>query len=276
MFKLSLLNSEIKYIANSISHKVPAYTYPQIPDVLAWQADMLSRLQQWSVSTPRLNTVQFTMCEIRYHEIVMLLLRPSPAIPSPTQQNLELCHNSAIVVLESYNQLYRVDNLALSWQILHSVFLATITLLYCIWMVPDVAARTSISTLMQNVKNVSMILSALAEHFVEAKKGRDLLDELSTATIEWLLKRKENTLDQPSTTLPTSISSVMGSYMPREGDQNVSRVATEGVTEDITTGGHLNAEHVWDPFFGLSDETMFPFDMESLMQGVFNDFQTVA
>ena len=276
MFKLSLLNSEIKYIANSISHKTPAYTYPKIPDILAWQSGILTRLQQWATTIPRLNDIQFKTSEIKCHEIIMLLLRPSPAIPSPSQESLKLCHESTIAVLQRYGQLYREENLLLSWQTLHSVFLTTITMLYCIWKVPGIAASITVSALIRDVKSATMILSALAEHFSEARRGRDLIDELSSATIEWMMCRNENTLVQVSnmnSSLVSNLSSTVGHFVQREVVESAQALQNQ-LDLAISTSDCLNIDDGnWDLFFGIPDEMMFSVETENLLQDVFGDFQ---
>ena len=278
MFKLSLLNSEIKYIANSISHKTPAYTYPKIPDILAWQSGILTRLQQWATTIPRLNDIQFKTSEIKCHEIIMLLLRPSPAIPSPSQESLKLCHESTIAVLQRYGQLYREENLLLSWQTLHSVFLTTITMLYCIWKVPGIAASITVSALIRDVKSATMILSALAEHFSEARRGRDLIDDLSSATIDWMIANanSQGTSGQTLTSgslLTSNLSTAVHHFVEREGVQNVNLAQAQLDPEERVPTEALNMYNGnWDPFLGISDDMIFPFEMDSLVQGICSDF----
>ncbi|CAG7559245.1 unnamed protein product [Fusarium equiseti] len=98
LFKAAKLNSEIKYIAQSIVRDSPRYAYPRVIDINDWQTTMLNNLDEWSTQIPLQNDastlyLQIT-CKIRYHNLRMLLLRPSPAIPKPTTEALVHCHKS--------------------------------------------------------------------------------------------------------------------------------------------------------------------------------------
>ncbi|KAH7346719.1 fungal-specific transcription factor domain-containing protein [Rhexocercosporidium sp. MPI-PUGE-AT-0058] len=289
LFKLSQLNSEIKYIANSISRKTPAYSYPQIPDILQWQADVLGRLQQWATEIPQLNQTQTKLSEIKYHEVVMLLLRPSPAIPNPSHESLHTCHQSSIAVIRTFDQLYRGDLLVFNWQTLHSIFLATVTMLYCTWSVPSVTRNTSAETLMMDLKISSNVLSALAEHFVDVSRGRDILDELSSVTVRWMMdsqnqmhgKKAPNALASQSTVTPNEISAsrTVGAESGHENGGPPSAIEADtppGNESSLPTqlfDDFLNSEP-WESLFGRPDDSELPlFQIDTIMQNVFNDFQ---
>jgi len=193
LFKLAQINSEIKYILHSISHKAPPHSYPNIPDFLTWQADVLARLSTWAGGIPQLTGDRIYMtklCEIKYHSLKTLLLGPSPAIPNPSIASLRSCYDSAIAGIRLYDQLYKQDLLVYSWVTVHSIFLSTITMLHCIWTVPDIAANIQIDNLVADLKAGSNVLSATGEHWSEAKRSRDVLDELSSATVKWVLESK--------------------------------------------------------------------------------------
>jgi hypothetical protein len=282
LFKLSQLISEIKYIANSISHKTPPHTYPQIPDVLQWQQDMLARLQQWLDIIPQFTPTQLLLSEIRYHEALMLLLRPSPAIPNPSQGSLELCYRSAISVIRNFNQLYRGDNLTFTWQTLHSIFLAMITMLYCIWTIPSIMKETAVEILMADTKTASSVLSALAEHFADAKYGRDMLDELSMVTVQWIvdMKIQGNHAFDSSTNLTNSTStsnfhSAVRNLMAYGSAGTVTNNSSFNKT--VSSPGQNLEDAVdsesWEALFGMQDESNLHFPIDSFMERIFNDVQ---
>ena len=190
-FRLAQLNSEIKYVLHSISHEPPPHAYPAIPDIYQWQQGIIERLQQWSRQIPQYDAGQehvIKLAEVKYHGIMMLLLRPSPRLPNPSQDSLKLCYHSAVKSIRLYHELYISDRLAYSWITVHSMFLSIITLLYCIWIVPDIANETKVDTLMADLKAGSNVLSATGEHWPEARRSRDVLDELSSATIRWVME----------------------------------------------------------------------------------------
>ncbi|OBT67974.1 hypothetical protein VE03_01480 [Pseudogymnoascus sp. 23342-1-I1] len=193
LFKLAQLNSEIKYILHSISAEAPPYTYPNIPNVLQWQSDITLRLKAWLDQIPQFTGDQIYMtylCQIKYHGIMMLLMRPSPAIPSPSVVSLRSCYESAVASIRLYDQLYKGDLLVYSWVTVHSLFLSTITMLHCIWTVPEVTAEIKLDVLMADLKAGSNVLSATGEHWLEAKRSRDVLDELSGTTVRWIIESR--------------------------------------------------------------------------------------
>ncbi|KAH7162139.1 fungal-specific transcription factor domain-containing protein [Dactylonectria estremocensis] len=197
LFRAAKLNSEIKYVANSINRSAPSYAYPAVIDINNWQASMLSQLDQWaekipgSASEPSEQYLRMT-CQMRYHGLRMLLLRPNPAIPKPSAEALTQCHRSACESLRLFDTLYRTNLLVHSWITFHSLVLSTITMLFCIKVVPEIARRTEIEVLMGDLSISLSVLSATGEHWSGAKRSRDILDRLGRSTIRWLRDLSNN------------------------------------------------------------------------------------
>jgi hypothetical protein len=190
LIRLTLLNSEAKYILHSITTDLPRYTYPQIPDLKAWQRDFHNRLQQIVAETPQLAENQIHLmeaCQLRYHELVMLLFRPSPRFRKPTKAALLECQKSAEAQLRLFRKKYDSDELPFSWASIHAICLAAITLLYSIWSEPSIAAVVRIDQLMDDLRSASNLLSAIGEYWPEARRTRANLEQLSSSTIRWLL-----------------------------------------------------------------------------------------
>ncbi|KAF4989693.1 hypothetical protein FGRMN_8962 [Fusarium graminum] len=195
LFKAAKLNSEIKYIAQSITRDSPRYAYPRVVDINDWQATMLGHLDEWASQIPSVgNSSEIylrTTCQMRYHGLRMLLLRPSPAIPKPSKEALIQCHKSACESIQLFDQLYKKNLLVHSWTTFHGLVLSTITLLYCIKVVPEIARSTEVDVLMADLSISLSVLSATGEHWSGAKRSRDILDELGKSTIRYL--RENNT-----------------------------------------------------------------------------------
>ncbi|KAI1150484.1 fungal-specific transcription factor domain-containing protein [Nemania diffusa] len=193
LFKLAKINSEIKYVANSVNPNVPNYAYPAIIDIIAWQKDALSRLDQWAADAPAArdaNDYSRAILLMRYYSVRMLLLRPSPNIPQPDQQNLQLCYSSAEESIRLLNDLYKKNLLVQNWITFHSTVLSTITMFYCILSVPSIATSLEVEEFMSNVRASLSVLSAVGEHYSGAKRSRDILDELAGPISRWLLKKR--------------------------------------------------------------------------------------
>ncbi|KAH7273089.1 fungal-specific transcription factor domain-containing protein [Fusarium solani] len=169
LFKAAKLNSEIKYVANSIIRDSPIYAYPPVIDINDWQTSMLRQLDEWASQIPVSpnDPSEFylrTTCQLRYHGLRMLLLRPSPAIPKPSSEALVQCHQSARESIKLFDSLYKKNLLVHSWVTFHALVLSTITLLYCIKVVPEIARDTEIDVLMGDLSISLSVLSATGEH----------------------------------------------------------------------------------------------------------------
>lgn len=193
LFKLAKMNSEIKYVMHSIQREVPSYAYPPVRDIFAWQRDMMSTLKNWKSTIPQDTASEDTMsklCTARYHETMVLLLRPSPAIPNPSEEMLDLCFHQAVDLLQIFGDIYRAGSLLYSRLLVHSVFLGALVLLYCIWKLPRTTAKVRVDELMSSLTMAQNILSSIGEHWSEATRARDCIDELSRVTIERLLRNR--------------------------------------------------------------------------------------
>ncbi|PTB34880.1 hypothetical protein M441DRAFT_85028 [Trichoderma asperellum CBS 433.97] len=303
LFKLAQLNSEIKYVLHSISHEVPPYAYPNIPDVLQWQKGIITRLQAWVTQIPQFTGERIYMthlCEIKYHGIMMLLLRPSPAIPKPSVLSLKSCYESAVASIRLYNQLYKRDLLVYSWVTVHSVFLSTITMLHCIWTVPEVSAQIKLEILMADLKAGSNVLSATGEHWSEAKRSRDILDELSGTTIRWIIESRARnseigtrsgicTKDVGSSNGNSSVSKAQPATLSMQQNDN-STLWNDGEGQhisfnqsqslDMNFDGQSFEPGFYNSLFGsstLTDQIDFtsPAAVNAIMHGVFTDFQPI-
>ncbi|OQV03995.1 Fungal Zn2-Cys6 binuclear cluster domain-containing protein [Cladophialophora immunda] len=188
LFKLARLNSEIKCVLYCVGRQYPPYTRPATSDIVRWKEDILNRLRKWKEEIPRhpegsersgINH----LCEIKYHELIMLVLRPNPVFQNPTQAALRECFASAMQCSKLYHELYAANTLHYSWIGVHSLFLCVITMFYCVWTPGGVADEVDVDTLMRALKSTSDILSATGEYWPEARRSRDVLDRISTATV---------------------------------------------------------------------------------------------
>ncbi|KAI0521553.1 fungal-specific transcription factor domain-containing protein [Xylaria bambusicola] len=193
LFKLAKINSEIKYVANSVNPNAPSYAYPAIIDINAWQRDVLAKLDQWAASVPaarNANDYSHAMLLLRYHSVRMLLLRPSPNIPRPDHDALRHCYSSAEESIQLHSELYKKNLLVHNWITFHSAVLSTIAMFYCILSVPSIATMLEVEDFMSNVRASLNVLSAIGEHYSGAKRSRDILDELAGPISRWLLKKR--------------------------------------------------------------------------------------
>ncbi|KAF7181197.1 hypothetical protein CNMCM7691_000326 [Aspergillus felis] len=198
IFRLALLISETKYVMHSVNRGAPAYAYSQVRDIGDWQKDMIKSLQDWQSSIPQqvgdVNGETALVCKIRYHDTMILLLRPSPGIPNPSDENLEQCFQEAIMLLQGFGDLYGTGHLLYSRLVVHSIFLGTLVMLYCIWRLPHTATKIPVDDLITKFNIAQNILSSIGEHWAEAIRARDCIHELSSVTIRRLLKSQSTVI----------------------------------------------------------------------------------
>jgi hypothetical protein len=294
LFKLARLNSEIKYVANSIVRGTPPWAYPAIIDVNDWQSGMLRRLEAWTEEIPRTDSAHVrarTLCQIHCNSLVMALLRPSPAIPKPAHDSLRRCHEAAARNISLFCQLYRDNQLVHSWDSFHVLVMSAITQMYCIKTVPSLAQATQPEVFLADMAGCLSILSASGEHWSSAKRCRDILDDLSRSLVRWL-KESGTLTDRPNvaSTAPVMTlgeNELLESHMPARGMNRMwpSGDSVPSATDFGTQHLGLSGDDTTQSFFGEEPlESFFdipwPDDQGSaetggfdfIMRSLFDDF----
>lgn len=277
LFKLAKINSEIKYVANSIVRDVPIYAYPPVPDIHAWQQSMLEQLDHWAATIPQIQPGHEYVCmlsKLRYYSIRILLLRPSPAIPRPSTGSLVECYGLAWQAIRLYDELYCQDMLVYDWIALHGILYSTITALYCIRAVPDLARRTELDDLMGNMMTSLSLISVAGERWSGAKRSRQILDDLGRSTIKWM-KSLKTTAGTVSEDEPTGITRSHLPLGPNVSDSTLPATATYfappvAPTSTMTPGLGLE-DSFWADLpqqFDFGDFT----NVDSIMHSLFEDF----
>ncbi|KAK1980165.1 fungal-specific transcription factor domain-containing protein [Colletotrichum cereale] len=257
LFRLAKLNSEVKYVANSVVRETPRYAYPAVIDINEWQHGMLLQLDEWYDGIPEVPGCEYirTICQVRCQGLRMLVLRPSPAIPNPSPESLQRCYVAARETLLLFDQLYKQNLLIHTWSTCHSTVLGTITMLYCIKMTPEITRQTSLDVLMSDFSAGLGVLAATGEHWSGAKRCRDILDDMVRATIRWIKD-------------VTNHSSAIGSHTPgRSSRIEPTHVQTRTPYDDTTGPNGTPVARL-----GLSESLSHPVTMNSTTAGVSSTF----
>ncbi|OGE54777.1 hypothetical protein PENARI_c005G06616 [Penicillium arizonense] len=279
LFKLARINSEIKYVMHSICRDAPRYAYPPVTDIHLWQKEMIVRLQSWRTEIPSASGLGAIakICETKYHEMMILILRPSPGIPEPADDMLTQCFQHAVELLRGFGELYRQEALLYSRLIVHSIFLSTLIMLHCLWRLPTVASEVQIDEVVADTSISLNILSSIGEYWTEAKRARDCIHELSGATFQRLIKMRS--LEAPSNSLTQNRSHRLSGRGQRLQNTNEAGLLPPAPCPDMASENafmddyDINVDstswlHDSVPG-GFLDFTGAP-DFDSLMWGVFN------
>ncbi|KAL4920698.1 fungal-specific transcription factor domain-containing protein [Aspergillus aurantiobrunneus] len=292
LFRLAQLNSEIKYIMHSINRDAPAYALPAVRNIMTWQQDMMKSLDTWAQTIPQPggDGIEIVLlCKAKYHETMILLLRPSPGIPSPSDETLDECFNHALTLLQEFTELYATGNLLYNRLIVHSIFLGTLVMLNCIWKLPSTAARIPVDDMISKFNTSQNILSSIGEHWCEATRTRDCIKELSSVTIQRLLKTQSVApaiipSDQPYATYQNSDSHRLGTsrlqqqYHADRNHEGASEVHPNFSTEQLPLGTNMPFEMTTSEYSNMFDDFLQGdflgwsgmSDIDGLMWEIFN------
>ncbi|KAM3553340.1 hypothetical protein MY1884_006729 [Beauveria asiatica] len=268
LFRATKINSEIKYVANSIVREAPRYAYPPQTNIHGWQNIVLRQLDDWLANIPsdsgHPNELMQLVCRLRYHGLCLLLLRPSPAIPKPTADALVRCQSSATESIRILDQMYRQNLLIHNWISLHGLVLSVLTLMYCVKAEPEVARATQPDALMGTISSALGILSATGEHWAAARKCRDILEDLAKSTVQWLQTQSLPASHQQ----PVQLRSRPTRTRAQITDEEV-RGASDGV--DVPLFDAMDMDSTLQPFDGLFSDGE-SVNIHVMMQSLFQDF----
>jgi hypothetical protein len=217
------------------------------------------------------------ICETKYHEMMILILRPSPGTPEPSDDILTRCFQHAIELLRGFGELYRQEALLYSRLIVHSIFLSTLIMLHSIWRLPHITSQIHIDDVVADTGISLNILSSIGEYWTEAKRARDCIHELSGATIQRLIKVRS--LDKSPRATRTQIQNSMqaqqGNIVAEEFPEQVNSAI--GIAPSMTSLGE-DYDLTLDSSTWLNDSLPEGFmdfagapDFDSLMWDVFNN-----
>ncbi len=134
-----------------------------------------------------------------------------------------------------------------------------------------------LDALLADLKSASGVLSALGEHWFSAKRSRDLLDELSQTTIRWLIDLELKEKTSAAQMISEAQATPEAGRLPTGSTTKNERIGTQAqsVEEQLVNTSPfadaiLNSERSAS-MLSFLDETNPIFDIDSIMQGVFND-----
>ncbi|KAI0020599.1 fungal-specific transcription factor domain-containing protein [Xylariomycetidae sp. FL0641] len=186
------LESEVKHV---LYHQLQGATlaYPRA-DYGLWLQDIQPRLEAWRENIPppaaadpdSIYAMQ-SWWDAVWCDAVLLLHRPNPLVPQPPLDSLRTCFHTACVEVQAIKVLQRDGRVCVVWQWVHHLFLAGLTMIYCIWHSREIRAAARILDLMTAVQDCASTLTALAERFPDAHGCRDVFESLSAATMRWIM-----------------------------------------------------------------------------------------
>jgi hypothetical protein len=148
-----------------------------------------TQLDEWVSQAPRYvrpTVVTFQSTEwfqIAHSHALLLLYRPSPANPVIDVDALQICADSAISLISAYSSLYAKNKITYTWIALHSLFMASITMLYTIWVSPEIRGSTTKAVVKSNVLSCLALFDVMGDVWPLASRCYDIIDRLGILSI---------------------------------------------------------------------------------------------
>lgn len=262
--------AEIKLMIYRVSRSPRRFPWPANLD--SWRQDaetscvkLLSEIRNCQRGRPRSETNSLSgttvqRLELKYHQCIMLLYRPSPQLPHPRPNAIQACFNSAMAIIQIQGDLHRFSNMECSWLSAHSIFVAAITMLYCLWTYPAVRGAAPLSECLSRAERALRLLTFLSQWWSVALEPCQKLSHLISLTHERSHGGPENFPDLgPGGSLQQAAPEVVN-YVPQDDGRSLL-IDELGILRDLFDLGWLNdwgldtAPPAWD-----SDQLMADFE----------------
>lgn len=153
--------------------------YPLYREMQAWHASVPQELQNDELDRPMLN----------YHKTMRLLVQPFLGLLNAEDPYFQQCVVSAGQICQIHKRLHQNPEYGHSFIAVHTVFVAGITLLYCLWLGKDKVWSFAVSN---NLRACSCVLSIMGERAPWVRRYRDVYEGLVEATMAALDAGREN------------------------------------------------------------------------------------
>jgi hypothetical protein len=147
---------------------------------------IIDELNHWRASAPQISSENQLLYDtagyfdLYYDKAIRLLLQSRLIYASSHDQWLRVCLKSCGRICQKYKYLHQTTPLAYTLMAVHSIFVAGITILYCLWVDRSLF---EIST-MNDIRACSTVLFIVAERWPNAVKYRDIFEMLTTVVLE--------------------------------------------------------------------------------------------
>jgi len=228
--------AEIKLMLYRVSKSPRRFPWPR--DLSEWRLEAQNACialieeaqghQRRNLTSPTsvLSGVTLQRLELKYHQCIMLLNRPSPQNPHPSFEATQASFSSAMGIIATYTELQRFSNMDFSWLTAHSIFVASITVIYCLWTCPAIRGDISLDSSLLRVEQAHHLLNVLGRTWSVALEASRKLERLIKSTndlFEGLSEPQINSVGLWANDNPGAIG------LP---DANVNRPATNFVPPD--------------------------------------------
>jgi len=254
-FRIDQLAAEMKLMLYRVNNKPGAF--PWLIATEEWQKNAHTRCEALldemfrvvKSRTRRTSAMASTVpnLEIKYHQCIMLLHRPSPATPRPGATSWKICYSSAVRTILIAAELNRFSKLQNTWLVAHNIFISGITLLYCLWTSPEIRNETSLQALESHIGACTRLLQFLGKKWSVAADALVKFERLAQLTVNaWRLGATTDNLWNGNEEGEAGQSS-LNAQPPVERPQYPSAQVAGGNV--VPLGGENGDDAFWSQFF---------------------------
>ncbi|KAF7534551.1 hypothetical protein G7054_g6147 [Neopestalotiopsis clavispora] len=261
-FRFDRITAEIKLMLYRVAQAPWRFPWPS--NYGQWQSEALASCDELLASAREMLLSQVLIpshfrrllpsLEIKYHQCVLHLFRPTPAIPQPSEEAYRRCYESSREVLRIHAEQLRFGEIIESWLAAHLVFVSGITMIYSIFKLPDAAKQligsTESADFDQAVSDCSQVLQRLGKTWPVARDANDKFTKLATRSKEMVATAARG--------VPAHAAEMEGPALSQEAQMNDPLInAVFGRDGDIE-GMPAPSEFIWDDLGVMS--TWFDLD----------------
>ncbi len=209
----------------------------------------LKLLEDWHRALPPSTPYEIDYLNMHYYKAVRLLLQPFLMILPPTDQRVALCLHASGQICQIFKRLHQRDSYGHSFIALHSTFIAGVTMCYCLFLSPTLWTFT----VSNDLRACSSALFVMAERTPVVKKYRDALENVISATMDFLAKATHISQDEASPAnldQPSGISASSPTFCGT-APQSYLRGSPKAPATPVANGD------VIDPGFGENENDFF-------------------
>ncbi|ERS99620.1 hypothetical protein HMPREF1624_02980 [Sporothrix schenckii ATCC 58251] len=219
VFKMTHLESEIMHVQHSQSWSVKI-AYPRA-NYAVWLQDIGPRLQEWYTTIPEINKahpLSIFACQAYwdtvYNNALLLLHRPNSMVSQVSAESLAISFDASCKMINSIKVLQRDGRVDVLWRAVHQLFMAGLSVIYCLWHSKDIRDSLSTGSCIQTLQSCASTLFAMSETLHGAAGCRDVFDTLSSATINWLITYDAEKVQQSRREFEQQLNDLLQNVQP--------------------------------------------------------------
>lgn len=206
-FRLDRYISEIKLLFYHLPSQVNSIIWPSNlesiqkrikNDIDQWLADSSTVVTKVDSEESLILHCENLKLESQYHFAVTLLYQPSQVFRSPTQHALSLCYQSSSKRLRIYSYLNNEEQLYYNWRNIHGIFSSGATIVYCLWVSPNLRKTINFADALRDLLTCSNLLSIGGQWWPSVRQGKESFEKVMDLTIKEMSRLENHQKPSPA------------------------------------------------------------------------------